>query len=511
MAIERYAVAEIAAQEICMKVYEVSPRIGIRVLDSLRRPVPVGQDTYIEGRVGADTLDRICDTLNLFHRVEKEYKVVKTLPIATSAIRDAANCAMILDQIQVRTGYHVQALSNSEQRFIRLKGVASEPDVYQAFEQGTLLVDVGEGSLQVSIFRNMMLITTQNIALGTYRISEMFSEQNGDIASVEGMIRELIENDVHTFEKMFLQGQEIKNIVIVGDAITTFIRQAVADQSGETTTAEAMRRLYEQVNGRTPAEISRVLEIPVEYANVFMPFMLVYQTLLEVSKADTVYIPKADFSDGKIRDYVERKGILRPNHDYNEDILTASRNISRRYMGNEEHSRTVEKMACQIFDAMKNVHGLGKRERLLLEISSILHDCGKYISMSAPGECAYRIIMATEILGLSHAEREMVANIVRYNTVEMPRYEDFYGSLSEEQFIIVCKLAAILRVANALDRSHKSKFSDAKLNLKDSTMTITTKTSENILLEKSTLENRSKFLEDIYGIRLVIRQVRRRS
>ncbi len=510
MAIVRFAVAEIAAQEISMKVYEVSPRIGIRVLDSIRRPVPVGQDTYIDGKVSADILDRICDTLNLFHRVEKEYKVVKTLPIATSAIREAGNCSMVLDQIQVRTGYRVQALSNSEQRFIRLKGVAAEPDVYQAFNKGTLLVDVGAGSLQVSIFQKMNLITTQNIALGAYRISEMFSEQNGDIASVEEMIRELVENDVHTFEKMFLKGKEIKNIVIVGDAITSFIRQAVEAQSGEATTAEAMRRLYDRINGRTPAEISNILEIPVEYANVFMPFMLVYQTLLEVSKADTVYIPRADFSDGEMRDFAERKGILKPNHDYNEDILTASRSISGRYMGNEDHAATVEKMAVQLFDTMKNVHGLGRRERLLLQISAILHDCGKYISMSSPGDCAYRIIMATEILGLSHAEREMVANIVRFNTQEMPNFEDFQGSLSEEQFIIVCKLAAILRVANALDRSHKGKFSDAKLSLKNSTLTITTKSSENILLEKSTLENRSKFLEDIYGVRLVIRQSRNR-
>ena len=65
-------------------------------------------------------------------------------------------------------------------------------------------------------------------------------------------------------------------------------------------------------------------------------------------------------------------------------------------------------------------------------------------------------------------------------------------------------------MANALDRSHKGKFSDAKLSLKNSTLTITTKSSENILLEKSTLENRSKFLEDIYGVRLVIRQSRNR-
>ena len=67
---------------------------------------------------------------------------------------------------------------------------------------------------------------------------------------------------------------------------------------------------------------------------------------------------------------------------------------------------------------------LERRERLLLQIAVLLHDCGKYINMAQSSECSYNIIMATEMIGLSHAEREMVANVVRFNSSLILSYEE---------------------------------------------------------------------------------------
>ena len=103
----------------------------------------------------------------------------------------------------------------------------------------------------------------------------------------------------------------------------------------------------------------------------------------------------------------------------------------------------------------------------------------------------------------------MVANVVRYNTLEFPSYDEFDGKLSMEQYLVVMKLAAILRVGNALDRSHKQKFEEMKLSLKDSTLTITTNYDGDLMLERSILEAKSRFFEEVYGIRLQIRQKRK--
>ena len=508
MAAARYAVVEIAAQEILLKLYEISAKSGIQTVDTIRRSIPIGRETYVLGKISADVLEKICDVLNSFSGIIREYRVEQVRCVATSAVRDAKNCSMILDQIRVRTGFEVAALSNSEQRFLRLKGAASQSSVYQLLEKGTLFVDIGSGSLQVSVFDKMTLMSTQNISLGTGRLDEMYSAPNESIGTMEGIVKELIDNDIHKFEKMFLKDREIKNVIIVGDGLVSYLRRCLEREAKGTPTVEDFGRFYQKISGKSAAELSRILEIPVEYASMITTSVLLYQALLEASKADTVCMPKSDLCDGVVLDVAERKKMIRAQHDFNEDILAASQNICRRYMGNKKHALATEKVVCQIFDAIRKYHGLGSRERLLLQIAALLHDCGQFISMSTPGDCSYHIIMSTEILGLSDVEREIVANIVRYNTLEFPSYEEIDGKLSMEDYLVVMKLAAILRVGNAIDRSHKQKFDPMKLTLKGSTLVITTGYEGDIMLEKSILDSKSRFFEEVYGIRLQVKQKR---
>lgn len=153
---------------------------------------------------------------------------------------------------------------------------------------------------------------------------------------------------------------------------------------------------------------------------------------------------------------------------------------------------------------MKSIHGLEKRERLLLQISVLLHDCGKYINMAQSSECSYNIIMATEIIGLSHAEREMVANIVRFNSSPILSYEELAAGslLGREEYLTIAKLTAILRVANAMDRSHKQKIKDIRVTMKGNhTMQILVDTFEDLTLEQALFKEKAEFFEEVYSIR----------
>ena len=167
---------------------------------------------------------------------------------------------------------------------------------------------------------------------------------------------------------------------------------------------------------------------------------------------------------------------------------------------------------------MKKYHGMGARERFLLRIAAILHDCGKFVSITRGTESSYQIIMATEIMGLSHLEREMVANIVMYNIQEYA-YDDVvlesdlsqYAGLDisrKELTIRSAKLTAILRLANSMDRSHRQKLSDSRILVRDGRLQVTTGYPDNIVLEQYSFDQKADFFEEVFGIRPVLRQKR---
>lgn len=505
--IKRFAAIDVGSYEIGMKIYEISQKYGIKEIDNIRYVMELGRDTYTNGSISFELIEELCDVLYRFNGIMKEYDVYDYRANATSAIREAKNAHIILDRIKVRTGMEVKILSNSEQRFLCYKAIASkENDFNRIIRKPTAIVDVGSGSIQISLFDRDALITTQNIRLGSLRIREMLPSVNVDSAHMERLIEELIDNDLQTFCKLFLQKKEIKNIIAVGDYIAYFANLARRDAGKDYLTREQFMEAYELVRGRTPEQFAKQMGISVESASLIIPCLMVYKKLIETTSTGLIWIPGVTLCDGIAASYAEKHMKLSFSHDFSKDIVIASRNIAKRYMGNAGHTELLEESALGIFDIMKKYHGLGKRERTLLQIAAILHDCGKYVSMNQPADASYNIIMSTEIIGLSHMERETVANIVRYNTKEFAYSAKTDKDMTSGMYLTVAKLTAILRIANAMDRSHKQKFHDFKMALKDDELIITAETIEDISLEKALFRQKADFFEEMYGIRPVLKK-----
>jgi exopolyphosphatase/guanosine-5'-triphosphate,3'-diphosphate pyrophosphatase len=96
----------------------------------------------------------------------------------------------------------------------------------------------------------------------------------------------------------------------------------------------------------------------------------------------------------------------------------------------------------------------------------------------------------------------ITANIIKYHAIDMPLIDDInYISLDSESRIIISKLAAYLKIADSLDRSHKQKLSDFKIVLNNFTLTIMAETSQDVLLEEWEYENKSNLFRQVYGIK----------
>lgn len=267
--------------------------------------------------------------------------------------------------------------------------------------------------------------------------------------------------------------------------------------------------LLEQLHVTSQMQAATLLDISEEKVPLVYISAIVMRRIALLFGAEKIWAPGVTLCDGIAYEYAEQNKLLAGEHDFEKDIIACAMNISKRYMGSRKRAETLEKIALTIFDSMKKVHGLGKRERLYLRLAALLHDCGKYITMVNLGEASYNIIMATEIIGLSHREREIVANVVRFNHSPFL----YYGQMGSDTvnidrgaYLIIAKLTAIMRVANSLDRSHKQKLKGVKAQLKENQLVLTVDTQEDITLEKGFFEARVGFFQEVYSIQPVLKQ-----
>lgn len=507
-----FAAIDVGSYELVMKIFEISGKSGIRMIDHIVHRLDLGTDTYATGKISNPKVDELCRVLRDYTGIMKSYKVDAYKAYGTSAIRETENTMIVLDQIEQRTGIRIDVISNSEQRFLDYKSIAAFGDSFtKIIEKGTAIVDIGGGSIQISLFDKDTLVTTQNMRLGVLRLQDQISRLNIRSGQYETMLDEIISSQLAVFKKLYLKDRDIENIIVVDDYVSNVVGKGIEgfEQSGIITAA--MERFLSRMREKSNQDIARILGMPEENVPLLFISGVLIDRVSRLMDAKMIWVPGVTLCDGMAYEYAEKNKLIKESHDFEQDIIACAQNISKRYMGSKKRSETLEQIALTVFDSMKKVHGLGKRERVLLRIATLLHDCGKYISLVNLGECSYNIIMSTEIIGLSHQEREIVANVVKYNHMDFDYYEILgqTGTIDKNAYLTIAKLTAILKIANGLDRSHKQKFKDIKTTLKEEQLLITVDTQEDITLEKGLFQRRADFFEEVYSVRPIIMQKRR--
>nr|WP_297769673.1 HD domain-containing protein [uncultured Butyrivibrio sp.] len=508
---EVFAAIDVGSYEMALKVFELSHKNGVRELDYVRHRMDLGSETYATGRISHRHVEEMIRILLDFRQIMKSYGVTHYQAYGTSAVRETRDIEVVRDLIQQRTGIRIDILSNSEQRFLDYKSIALKHGFFkEIIAKPTAIVDIGGGSIQISLFEKDTLVATQNLKTGVLRIHTTMELVHAPRLKYMELVSELVNSQLSVFSKLYLKDNSIDNIIVIDDYVSPLVQRFSKEGKGDgyITTQEYLGFLA-QANQVSDIVVAKKLNIPEDNVPLLYVSGVLIKCILDATNASNIWAPGITLCDGIAYEYAERKNFIRSPHDFEQDIVACAQNISKRFMGSKSRRETLQKIALTIFDNTKELHGLGKRDRLLLQIATILHDCGKYISVVYLGDCSYNIIMSTEIIGLSHLERLMVANIVRYNHEEF----EYFGSpsrymegISREDYLRVAKLTAILRAANGLDRTHKQKFKDVKVKLEDDELVITVDTKADITLEKGLFNNRAAFFEEVFGIRPVIRQ-----
>ncbi len=522
MASQVCAAIDVGSFEIAMKIYEIGSKKGIRELDHVRVGVDLGSESYASGRLSANRVSEIIRILREFDREMKTWGVSVVRACGTSALRESENVDMILERIDKSTGIKIELLSNSEQRFLDYKATALKSDIFERIiNKPAAIVDIGGGSVQISLFDDGRLVTTQNLKLGVLRIHEQLQTLGASTARYDALVSELVGAQLSVFSRMYLSDRKIRNVILIDDYVSPLMQnpKTLSDSGflgeggdlpdkGHVTAAgfiDFIVHVLDESRGRNAEKLG------VPYENIPLVYIsgLIIKCMAKEMGAEDLWAPGVTLCDGIAWEYAEKKGVLGKHHDFEKDIIASAYNISTRFRGNKKRSELIGDLAVGIFDAMKPVHGLQERERLLLRIAAVLHDCGKYISMINLGETSYSIIMGSEIIGLSHRERQIVAAAVRYIYTKVPPPDSrdrIADQFDDRMRLTLIKLTAMLRVATGLDRSHLKKFKKAEFILNGEELDIIANTNEDTTLESGLFGDRAEFFEEVFGVTPVIRR-----
>lgn len=507
MAYKTFAAIDVGSNKVTMKIFEISAKRGYRQLDCISSIMELGADTYKDGYISQESIDKLTDILNGFSKKMKEYGTTDYCAYATSAVREATNNVLVLDLLKLRTGFTIKILSNSEHRFLMYKGLAVQSDNFESIvEKNTAVVDIGAGSIQISLMNNGKLTATQNIPIGALRVRERLRTFRIDRAHMEKAMEEFISNEIDTFRHYYLGDKEIKNVIAIGDEISNLIQLVPELNISDHLNESQLNAIFDKLISVNPMDLSMRYKIPYEKATLLLPAAMIYGTFLKHAKADLIWTPSVDLCDGIAVEALEKSKKITLDRNFEDDIRSSVRQIAKKYRCDNEHNYNVAAIAGQIFDRTKKIHGYSKEERLQLEIAAMLHDCGKFINMNGASINSYTIIMFTEIMGLSHKQREEIANIVKYNSIELPDYREVRSDFGDADYTKVAKLVAILKVANAMDRSHKQKASAYHIVLKDKQLVITIDTLYDLALERGLFDDKADFFSKVYGVKPVLKQ-----
>ena len=180
---------------------------------------------------------------------------------------------------------------------------------------------------------------------------------------------------------------------------------------------------------------------------------MVLATAMELFDLDQLTISEWALREGIVLDAVGRHDPADWSDDPHAIRRSAVLGLARRCNWAEPHARQVAKLALDLFDVTAPVHGLGDADRELLEFAALLHDIGEHVASSGHHKHGAYLVRNGQLRGFSPAQIELLAAVVRWHRRGEPRVSDEFPLLDADAVERVRVLAALLRVADGLDRS----------------------------------------------------------
>ena len=509
------AVVDMGASAIRLVVAEVPAGQPPRILEEVSRGVLLGKDTFTHGRIGSPTIEATLKALEGFRRLMDTYGVLRYRAVATSAVREASNSDAFLDRVRLRTGLDVEVIDGSEENRLTYIAVREQLRDHPARDLGeALLVEVGGGSADISFLRKGQPIQSGTYPMGSIRMRQSLASWQGSHDQGARLLVRHIHNVVDDIRRE-LPLREAAHFIAVGADIRFAARRILGDDMPKegvpVVSREAFLAFCDEVIALDVDQILERYRLPQPDAETLIPALLAYRELLLETVAQQVTVPDASLRLGLLLD-LAREGDGQGFEDLRRQVLASATALGEKYRFDANHARKVADIAIRLFDQLRPEHGLSDRHRMLLEVAALLHDIGNYVNLRGHHKHTQYLLSVSEVFGLSRDDMAVVSNVARYHRRASPQKSHLpYMALDRETRVEVNKMAAVLRLANALDSDHLQKVKDVRVLPEESDWVLEVEGAGDMTMERLAATARSDFMTEVFGRRLTFREAGARA
>lgn len=491
----RFAAIDVGSNASRLVIVDARDPTRIEPFRNLRVPVRLGHSVFQSGRLDPESIDHAVAAMKEFAQAIDEAEVDAYRANVTASARSASNADVLLDRVRTEAGIELQAIDGLEEaRLVALAVRSKMPLVGHV-----LLADLGGGSLELTEVDSGTAGFSTSLPIGTVRLLEAFFEKSGRVdADREELVTEYLQRVLAPHARR-LRSRPWKSIVGTGGNFEAIAKLCPATRTQKPTIdIAAARALLDVAKRLTSRERMARYGLREDRADVIVPALYVLDAIAKLTQESRVVVPGVGLKDGIVTELVAKHFRTWDYGSAEDSLFGAALQLGRRYHFDERHATQVTALATTLFDGTKKQHGLGAEDRGLLRLAALLHDIGDFVNPSSHHKHTGYLIRSSEFMGLSPEARELVATITRYHRKSLPtlRHPE-YRALSVVDRRRVRVLAGLLRLADSLDRGHRSKMQGLDVSVRRGTMKIHAVADEDASLEAWTLDRKSSLLEQV--------------
>jgi len=503
-----FAVIDLGASAIRMVIAEQKEKKPYVVIESLTQSIRLGVDTFLTGLISQDSAIACTKTLKKFHRILTDYQVIDCRVVATSAVIEARNRDYFLDYVYRHTGFRIEAIDSQETcKMIYLSVLNEMSRANEILAPNSLLVDLGTGNARTVFIKEGKIIWIQSLKLGSLRLREILHDIDVQSFEFHKVLQAFIQADIDLMKRL-TPLLKIEQFIATGSMIGDILRYLApqfADKTFLKVEADWFLKIFTKYKNVTIEQFIEEKKVPLEKADILLPAIIVYWYYASIFKANCIIVTESSLAEGVILDR------LAPIPDFNAHILASARSLNTRFASDAPHAEKVLELAEQIFEQTNPLHKLSADYLLILKVAALLHDIGYFVDDRKHHQHSEYLIMASPITGLTDRQRACIAFVARnHRHYEIKFQPGKPIEFSNDERTSLTKLVAMLRIANALDKSHTASVEKLKIKYKKDQQQLVFKiiTKMNLPLEKWAFSHSIQLFKDLFFVDCILTESR---